>query len=271
MASQELSSFASGLGVDPGVGAVAYADPDDLPVFVSRRDLHQEYLTAGVRPGDIPTPLAQVTPKTALSSQLEKEFYARDPGALADLQKRLWAGGFYSTGVDPDQIALGDYDEQTFAAWKKAVARAGAFFASGKEVTVDDVIDMAVGIGDTSGARGAGAGAGGAGRQPLSVDLTNPEDIRMVANRAAVSILGRGFRQEELERFVSSFHASQASAQGAAYGAATAGGTTVGAPSVQGAAEAYARSAAPAEAGAHTFVNVYDSFSRILARRRGAA
>lgn len=247
------------LGIDMTLSGGAYADPNDLPVFTGR---YRGGPRRTIGPG--PAPQFQTT-REKRQSELEKEFYAQDPKDLSALQHRLWAGGFYAQGVDPEEIALGDYDEQTFAAYSKAVQRAARFYATGQELTVDEVIDMATGLEGAGAARAKGAGGG---RQPLVTELTNPEDLKYVAQKTAVSALGRALRPDELERFVTSFHASQSTASAAAYGAAGgAGGAVVSPPSAQAAAEAFARREAPVEAGAHDVVRVFDVFSKMIGRR----
>jgi hypothetical protein len=275
----EAIAQAQTLGVDTGpiFGGEMANDPQDLPVRVGRKrrapkpgvlgggaggeftaEEEAQFLYGGV-----PADYTREFSETKLQSQLEKEFYSRNEDDLSDLQGRLWAGGFYGQGVRADEIIRGDYDEQTYAAYQKAVQRAARFNAAGADYTLDEVIDMASGAGDEAGGRGRGTGS----RQPLSVALTNPDDLRKTAQRAAVSILGRGFKPDELNRFVSSFHAAQSGAQAGNYRADEAGGTVVQAASPEAAAEAFAQRAAPAEAGAHDFVRVYDAFTKILGRR----
>ena len=273
----DLGSLLAGLGIDPAsFTGGPMADPNDLPVFAGRAakvpgrgEWTKEEVSRFAGTG-VPTGYARQVPVTRRQSELERDFYATDPDSLAALQKRLYAGGFYPQGVDPNEVVLGVHDEQTYAAYQKVVQRAAGFYAAGKEHTIDDVLDMAAGVwGQTGGTAGRGGGGGGgrAGRQPLTVELTNPEDLQAVAQRTAVSTLGRALRPEELSRFVASFHASQRQEQTASYGAVEGGGTVTGAPSAATAAESFARRAAPTEAGANDVVRVYGSLSRILARR----
>lgn len=250
-----------------------YADPQDLPLIVKR-----ERRTPGAGEftmqeeaqflyGGVPADYTREFPTVQKESEAEKAFYSMDRKDVSELQHRLWAGGFYPPGVDPTEIALGDYDEYTFKAYQTAIHRAAMFHASGVDKTLNDVIDEAANI------EGADArNKASRGRAPLVTELTNPEDLRYYAQKTAVATLGRSLRPDELERFVSSFHASQTASQTAAYnagGTGGPGGTVVNAPNPSVAAEAFARQEAPAEAGAHDFVKVYDVVSRVLSGRRG--
>jgi hypothetical protein len=257
-----------------GMAAGPYGDTEDPEIIVGRRDLRGEYLRAGVEPGRVPERLPNV-PQTKRQSELEKEFWSRPEDDLPELQRRLWAGGFYPPGADPTEIALGDRDPYTEKAWQNALDRAAKFHAAGRDLTLDDVIDMGANLRREGGIGGGGpgGGAGGAGRAPLVTELANPEDLKYYAQKTAVSTLGRSLRPDELNRFVSSFHTSQSTEQAQAYaagGTGGPGGTVVGAPNAQVAAETFARREAPVEAGAHDTVKVFDVVSKMLGGRRGA-
>jgi hypothetical protein len=246
--SPDLATMAAqyGAGLSP-TGSV-YNDSDDLPVYVKQ----------------VPYKMEQ------RSSSMLKRFYALPPEELKSLQKRLWAGGFYPKGADPENVILGVHDELTYGAYSTLIDRSAGYYQAGQKYTPDDVLDMAAGVYDQINAgkgRGAGAGpGGGGGRQPLSVGLTNPEDLRAVAQRTAVSTLGRALSDEEISRFVSSFQGQQTSAQTADYNAVEAGGAVTAAPQASVAAESFARRTAPTEAGGNDFLKTYQAFSNLLSR-----
>lgn len=204
-------------------------------------------------------------------SKAEHHIYNRpDKAGVEELQRRLWAGGFYPPGVTQDEITPGLPDPYTAKAWANLLDRSANYYASGKHMSVWEVLDEGANIIGPGGPGGGGAGGSGSGRQPLVVELTNPEDLKYYAQKVAVSTLGRGLKPDELNRFISSFQGSQTAAQTQAYNQLGAsGGTTVQAPSVAAAAETFARQEAPVEAGAHDAVQVFDVMSKLLSGKRG--
>ena len=266
-------------GVTTGMSGGYTGDSSDFQVMIGWSDPPRTAapLAGDVRrmeaTGQVSTPWGERTPSTKRSSELEKQFYSMADEDLPELQRRLWAGGFYPPGANPDEIVLGDRDLYSEKAWQNALTRAGKFLAAGRKLTLDEVIDMGANLEGAGKARGGGAGGGaGGGRAPLVTELANPEDLKYYAQRTAVATLGRGLKPDELERFVASFHGSQQASQAQAYGAGGSGGpggTVVGAPSPAAAAESFARQAAPVEAGAHDAVKVFDSMSKLLGGKRG--
>ncbi|HYH52140.1 MAG TPA: hypothetical protein VEG38_21570 [Acidimicrobiia bacterium] len=275
--SEGLNGLAAQYGVTPTLSGGAYADPQDLPVLVGRSQRapgkgeftmqeESQFLYGGM-----PSDYTREFPTEKRISELERDFWSKDRDAeISELQRRLWAGGFYPPGADPTEIALGDRDPYTEKAWQNALDRAAKFRAAGQNLTLDEVIDMGANIRKEGGINGEG-GPGGTGRAPLVTELANPEDLKYYAQKTAVNTLGRALRPDELERFVSSFHASQQQSQAAAYnagGTGGPGGSVVGAPSAAVAAEQFARQADPTAAGAHDQVRVFDVVSRVLGGRR---
>lgn len=246
-------------------------DPNDLPVYTGT-GTSVGLKPLGTKSVGRKTPFIGISQKdrTKRQTELEKEFYAMSPEDRRELQKRLYAGGFYS-GTDPDKVVLGVPDEVSFSAYAKAVARAAAYYNAGKKMTVDEVIDESAGILDQiygAGGRRGGGGAGGDGssRAPLTIGLTNPEDLKAVAQRTATGTLGRALSQSELNQFIASFHQAQSTAQTNAYNADVTGGSVVAAPDERVAAEVHARQAAPTEAGGQDFLRTFTAFRNILSR-----
>lgn len=263
----DLGTALAALGIDTAtLSGGAYADPNDRELIWDREDRWP----SKPLPGDVrmmeqggrkPT-----MPVVKRETEATKHLYAMPDEEVAELQRRLWAGGFYPPGTDPEEIALGDRDPYTDKAWLNAIDRAANFKNAGRDITIWEAIDMGANIRKEG---GLGADGSGTGRQPLVVELANPEDLKFYAQRTAVSTLGRALRPDELNRFVSSFQQAQTSAQTQAYNqAGGAGGTVVGAPSPTVAAEQFARQAAPVEAGAHDAVKVFDVVSKVLGGRR---
>jgi hypothetical protein len=261
--SSDLGSLLSGLGISGATLSGGFnADPDDRDLIWER----EEGITTGAGfPG---TTTRGQLPVIFKESHAEKHIYNIKDDEVAELQRRLWAGGFYPPGTNPDEVALGDRDPYTEKAWLNAIDRAAKFKGAGRDLTIWEVIDMGANLRKEGGLDGDGSG--GSGRQPLVTELANPDDLKYYAQRTAVATLGRALRPDEIERFVSSFHNAQSVAQSAAYTAAGAsGGQVVGAPSPTVAAETFARQAAPVEASAHDTVKVFDVVSKMLGGRRG--
>ena len=267
MAGPDLTSLAAEEGVVTPAGTAAYVDPNDLPVYTGRRPVLKPL---GKKTIGRLTPFIGVQDSTSTTSQMAKELYAKDPGELRELQKRLYAAGFYGT-YDVDKIVLGVPDEVTFEAYSTAVQRAGAYYAAGKKKTVDDVIDESAGILDQiygKGGRrgGSGDGDGSQKRAPLTIGLTSPDDLRAVAQKTATGTIGRALTDSELAQFVASFHQAQASSQTASYNADVTGGTVTDVTDPGVAAENFARQQAPVEAGGSDFLRTFTAFRNILTR-----
>ncbi len=151
-------------------------------------------------------------------ADLLRDYYRLDGKALAEYQQALWAGGFYSGKATP---AFGVADERGFSAFKAAALRAAR-----SEKTFSEVLDEAV-------ASGAGDTERGRKRAPLTVQVSNPQEIARMARAAAQEILGRGdVAPEQIQAIVSRYQAQEASTQTNAYNASFAGGTFNEAPGI---------------------------------------
>lgn len=104
-------------------------------------------------------------------------------------------------------------------------------------------------------------------RAPLTVRLTNPSDLSLMADAVAKQTIGRKLRQSELAKFVSSYQGMEATAQRQAYELDNpdgSGGSSVAAPSVEAAATDMVRQQAPDEAYTMDVTNTLDSFFKML-------
>lgn len=201
-------------------------------------------------------------PQVAPYESVLKMFYDLPNDARASLQQQMYEAGLYPDGYysGKNQITPGSYDDDSFKVWSGVVQTAAR-----AEKTPSEVLgDLIASRGRSGVTGGAGGGSGGSMRAPFSPVVTNPLDIRDTAQVVAKKTLGRQFSDAELDRFVSSFQGMETGAQSTNYNAAAAGGTTTAAPSMQTAAENAARTAAPAEAGAHDLASVYDMFTQLL-------
>ena len=115
---------------------------DDPPLLYSRDSPNPDQYGPGV-----PLPV----PRTMTSSQAIKGLYAMTEGEIASLQRRLLNGGFYSGDIQDDDLT-GVLDDDTIAAYKRAVDRAAGYLDANQNKSLDEVID--------GGRRPASAGAG---------------------------------------------------------------------------------------------------------------
>lgn len=160
------------------------------------------------------------------------------PDQIGDLQLRMIAGGFY--GKNPDYIAKSP-DKKTYGVWQDVLKQA---MRSGK--TPDEVLDEAI---QANGGLEEGLSRFGVSRQGTLADipLTHPDDIRMVAKEVSRRVLGKGWGEDQLAKFVQSYQSMETQEGRAAQGS---GATVQKAPSLEGAVEAEARRQNPVAAGA---------------------
>lgn len=101
-------------------------------------------------------------------------------------------------------------------------------------------------------------------RAPLVTRYTNPDDLATAAQEVATSKLGRSFTPEELQRFVNAYHSTEGSSQASAHGAGASGGGYTDAPSVQTAADTFAKQADPTAYNAEQFLPLVEKMNEML-------
>lgn len=145
---------------------------------------------------------------------------------LATLQQALVQAGYLNQG----DVIYGSPDAKTLNAFEQLLATAN--------------------LSGTSWQNALGARLAASAQQPpatkqvppLTVNLTNPEDIKAVANNVAKTLNGTYLNDQDLQAIVDSFHQQESAAQTQAYyqqynptaGGYGPGGTTVNAPSQAG-------------------------------------
>jgi len=146
---------------------------------------------------------------------LLKAFYRLPEQDLLELQKHLFAGGFYGDRGITD-IAWGEHGEDSFAAYAQALERAARYYGAGADIGYWDVIRMASEAG--AGVRAEGVtGPNGSGTRVLggrNVDLSDPAALRLTLDETSRAILGRRASTEEQRVFVSLLHSLQRQAAG---------------------------------------------------------
>jgi hypothetical protein len=142
------------------------------------------------------TPPAESTYGDQLRYPVEE--FAKDPKGYLDLQRRLFAAGFYGS-KDPASIPWGQDVAGTIDAWRKVLELSLQSAETGNPLTPEEVLR-----------RGAAAGkAGGAPPKSLIIDYTDPEQVAGVVQRAAQASLGRNLSDEEIQHFVSEFRVAE--------------------------------------------------------------
>lgn len=138
------------------------------------------------------------------AGDLLKDFYKFDKNKLLQMQKLLFAGGFFGNATIGD-IQWGRHDEDSFRAWATAVTRTARFNQSGSKVTVEQVLSSLA-------AQGGSFGAGG-DQQVRSVSLSDPAELRSTLDSVASKVLGRNANLEEQRMFVALIHRLQSDSQ----------------------------------------------------------
>lgn len=274
-------------GYQPGVPDptdTSSADNASVPTGVVNFDDLTQF---GVSPNiaNIPVPFRRVAPKPMMmdvapgveapaipgrnipGSDIEnlsyedavRYLYGKDPDSLQELQLAMAAGGFY--GTKPNFIDKTP-DTSTRKSWDQVLQIS---MRTGK--TPEEVIQGAV---DANGGLEGGLKKHGLSSSGSTADIpvTHPDDIRMVAKEMSRKILGKGWNDAQLEKFVQSYQSMEqaegtaAQAQGARY---------TKAPSVQAAVEEEARRQNPAAAGATDWDNAAQTIMKAFHTLGGGA
>jgi hypothetical protein len=175
------------------------------------------------------------------------------PEAIVQLQHALDAAGLFKKG---ERYVLGRWDDTTISAYTRLLR-------FGNQQGHQDPASALRALGtlspeerDELGLGGVGGGPGGE-RAPLVVSVDSPEDLKTIANRVARSVSGTAMTDEQLERFVASYHQAQTAYQAQVYAARETGGAITEVPEPGTVAEAQVRQARPTESFGHDLLNSY--------------
>jgi acyl-CoA synthetase (AMP-forming)/AMP-acid ligase II len=158
------------------------------------------------------------------------------PDDIYALQVRLHDAGLLDN-FTPTQL-----DKTTRNAFKDLLATSNASMKTWQQ-TLDDITAVGGTIDKQDGRT----------RAPLTVELTNPDDLKSVAQKVAQTLYGGNLPEADLERFVNTFHGMESGAQSQAYGMAESGGTVVAPPNASVAAESQIRAEHPDQVAATAF------------------
>lgn len=172
------------------------------------------------------------------------------PDQLAQLQRKMVAAGLLKSG----SAQLGVWDTTSMNAYMQLLAYANA---SGLDAgTALDRWGQAHALDPN------------AGRAPLQVRTTNPEDLRKVFRQSIIDTLGEGWDTAKIDQMVAAYQGVETAAQTQAYGMQDTGGTVVQPPDPSTFASAQARQENPLGAQEHDVIaqgGPLDSFKQMIA------
>jgi hypothetical protein len=125
---------------------------------------------------------------------------------LVTLQQALIQAGYITAG-QAKQMVLGSPDQITSSAFAKLLATANYSAADWRDALASRLVSAAQTPPDTT-----------LKHPPLTISLTNPDDIKAVANSAAQTLYGTYLSPDQLDSFTKAYQAQEAAQQTAAYG-----------------------------------------------------
>ena len=155
-----------------------------------------------------------------LNRDTEIVYSSLSPTARANVMEKLFAGGFISEG------GIGDFTQEINA------VKDWLYFANLQGLEKDNALNTRLAGGPLQTRRPTGIGR----------RTTNPEDIKIVANKVAQETLGRELTDEEANQFVQVRRGQELSAG------------AVSAPALDVAAQGFSQQIAPTEANAYKYL-----------------
>lgn len=242
----DLDALLTGLGIDASSLQTSTLDPDDFELWTGT--------IAGVPSRLLPRGVAR---QRRLASDVFRDFYRARGDDLVRLQQKLFLAGFDTR--DPDEIPWGEHDEESFDAFRTAVARAGAFLEAGQNVSLDDILSRQSAIAaNRAGGRGAG------GRQPLTVELPDARDLAAGIDDAARGEIGKVLQQPDVQRYVADYNQLLTRYQQQTYNAQDAGGTVAAPPTLASFAQQRVEQERPSEAFQYDLLGAFDQLARMI-------
>ena len=243
--------------LDQALGAGATASKDFLGMPSnsainepgSYRDPTQE-LPEGVKHPPIYQPGAEYMP------QLDNW----DKVAISKLQARM-----VQAGLLDDDYRDGWWDDTSAAAFTHVLSDSNHIGNPDYNFALDSRINsLPLEIDPKTGLPRRKTGTGTSKRAPLSLTLSNSDNLAETANEVAQKRLGRTFTNDEMKRFVNSYHATESGAQTSEYNAQGGGGTTEAPPTPDVAANTYAEQVDPVASQARNILPMVKSINDML-------
>lgn len=183
-----------------------------------------------------------------------------DKVKISRLQARLVQAGLLDTDYRD-----GWWDKASSDAFTQVLSDANNMGQPDYEVALDGRINsLPMEIDPKTGLPRHKVGAGTSKRAPLSLTLSNSDDLASTANEIAQKRIGRTFSDDELKRFVASYHAAEAGAQRSQYADQGAGGTTEANASPDTAANTFAEQLDPVAAQARNMLPMVQGINDLL-------
>jgi hypothetical protein len=217
---------------------------------------------------DVPTPAApgqKAPPIYRDGAQNMPLLSGWDPLKIGALQTQL-----VQAGVLDDDYLDGWWDPVSAKAFETILAEANDVGTPDYNVIINArinsqpmEIDPKTGIAR----RRTGTGTKNSQRAPLSLTLSNKDDLTATAQEVAQKRIGRTFTPDEINRFVSSYHAAEGANQRSQYGDQTpggAGGATMVNASAETAANTFAEQVDPVASQARNMLPMVKSISDLL-------
>ena len=188
----------------------------------------------------------------------------RIPASLSSQQVAQIQRKLVQAGLLDDDFVGNVWDTATETAYKSLLSYANATGLDKDDALMAYMAGQKMEIDPLTGKPRARVGKGGTKRAPLTIRYANPQDIASTANEVAKRRLGRAFKPEELQQFVSAYHGQEAAAQKAEYAVAETGGASTEAPTAQAAAETFAEQADPDQAFARRLMDYTGHVNSLL-------
>lgn len=135
-----------------------------------------------------------------------RRFYAMERDELEQFQRKAYRAGFYGS----KKPRYGSYDEVSADIYGTLVDRAASFYASGKKLTFNDVLDMAVQSGPPESELAEDEPFTGTKTQASrDVSLSNPQTARVGLLDYLREELGRAPNEQESRAFVRALQAAE--------------------------------------------------------------
>lgn len=249
MAEENADAIAGLFGTPPDEAV----EPDQSPFlgvpadYSVTRDEQVSYGMFAKRPWipDSFTRQRSVTPLYRKGDEVAPASYG--PERIAMLQQLLVNAGLIEKGK---KYRIGVWDTTSKKAYQSVLE-----YANAAGVGWQEALELMRGEGDV---------VEGPERQPLTVQLSNPDDLKKIAKGVGVKVLGRRLNDDELAKFVAAYQAEERRAQQEAYDLAPTGGTVTAPADPSVMAEQQARKDNPVEAGVMDTINVGNEFFQLL-------
>jgi hypothetical protein len=228
--SGDVGSLLAQYGITPGSAPPATNDP---PVYLGPTPWK------GAGWGG-PHPHEQVVPL----SQAQGSIYSWNEDQIKKFQDQIIDAGM----VTKNQITYGGRDATTVAAWNQLVGQSADAFGAGVKMSPSSLLDELKGHPTPNG-----------GKAPLTISLSNPDDIEAHLQDMFRTKLGQGnIDPSKIDAMVKAYQGQEASYQTQSYNQAQTGGTVVQPPSVDTFADTQAKQIDPTGYDAY---KVLDKFS----------